>query len=392
MSIPQNLESTPPVLAIHSNFADATSTSVMQVRAVGHKVPPREPRLSNGRCCRGIRCDPGDNYTIFVMPGPDRDAAVGLAPAFIYAPIWRSLLDGLQRKANLCGYKVLLARNNVYPHKPAQGDVIIFVGLPDAHKFEHECRTDFAPRGVYCIYYSTEHEFTNGGYSNVLASPHICEIWEYTRANRPNSSLVRYVPPGFVPLNGNVEQNDAFVRNANRIFDDKNLTLFFDGDLSDIRKVCWERLQTVPYFAHFKHRFWLFDDDAWAKLMSDGNQVFLNVHKLRLESGAEHKPLETVRVGRLLSMGVVILTEQINSDDAKLYDGMILVENNLCNANGSSMWSPFLRELLGNGTKLRLWQTRAYAAFKTIFDSQKVLEDAEVWDGGRRNQSDPDCA
>ena len=200
------------------------------------------------------------------------------------------------------------------------------------------------------------------------------------RTNQPKNV---YVPPGFIPVDQGVEANDILVQNASQRFDAETLELFFEGNMekSTVRRDCWANLQTAPYFKRFQHRFWLFDQKQWQDILLEGNRIYLNIHRNPLPEGKEQRPLETVRVGRLLSMDAVILTEQINSLDAKLYDGMILVEENLC--GNHTLWSPFLKDLLGNNTKLRLWQIQAYNTFKTSFSPEKLMADAKVWDGGR---------
>lgn len=73
------------------------------------------------------------------------------------------------------------------------------------------------------------------------------------------------------------------------------------------------------------------------------------------------------------------MTDEVNSKDAELYDGMILIEPKLCHDH--SLWSPIVRELFTNDVKLRIWKANAYKAFKATFMPHKVLADAGVWGG-----------
>ncbi|CAK8987995.1 unnamed protein product [Durusdinium trenchii] len=349
-----------------------------------------EVPAANLSCSRGIRCESdvtnaygSFSYRIFVL-GNVRQYSDGPRPDYIFTPIFKTLLHGLRSRGEECGYMTgFVDKAKLRQLNASNGDVVVFVSYIGATDFERSCRKNgsLGSRGVYCIFYSTEFELKTGAtYSRVAESGNFCEVWEYTRANRPHrqDQSVRYIPPGFMPVKEGPERNDARVQKASHSFNINNMTLFFDGQWTPARRQCWEHLQDVPYFRHFRQHFGVFNDDAWEQLVLKGSNVFVNLHRER-NFTKEQKPLETFRVARFLSLGGVVLTDEVNSKDAELYDGMILIEPKLCHDH--SLWSPIVRELFTNDVKLRIWKANAYKAFKATFMPHKVLADAGVWGG-----------
>ena len=123
----------------------------------------------------------------------------------MYAPMLDTILQGLRSKEEQCSYRTVavlpkhLSENGNYGVLEA-GDVILHIGLEYEENFTRRCQEEFAPN-VYCILFQTEHR-------SIQAPQGLCEVWEYTRANRPTAPVVRYVPPGFLPLEVTVAEND----------------------------------------------------------------------------------------------------------------------------------------------------------------------------------------
>ena len=80
------------------------------------------------------------------------------------------------------------------------GDVWIHVGKILQWEFFRYCQSVLAQKQVYCILYQNDPW-------DVLTSPGVCEIWEYTYGNIPSAPVVRTLPAGFLPL-WEPEQND----------------------------------------------------------------------------------------------------------------------------------------------------------------------------------------
>lgn len=80
------------------------------------------------------------------------------------------------------------------------GDVWIHVGKILQWEFFRYCQSVLAQKQVYCILYQSDPW-------DVLTSPGVCEIWEYTYGNIPSAPVVRTLPAGFLLL-WEPEQND----------------------------------------------------------------------------------------------------------------------------------------------------------------------------------------
>ncbi|CAK9039593.1 Uncharacterized protein SCF082_LOCUS23177 [Durusdinium trenchii] len=352
-------------------------------------------------CFKGIRCDQADPYNIFVMQSERPDGRLKL----MYAPITQSLVLGLQSREEECGYKTFKVlpetRRDIfqYPVPPKSGDVIIYVGTLNSSTFMDRCRTQMAPNRTYCIWYQVEpREWPK---ASPTGRSGVCEVWEYTRGNDPSLGvpLVRYVPPGFMPTEATEEQNDRLVQWRARSLNPKSLQWYFIGRLGPLRQVCWDQLQELKYFK--KHELKkipqggakgypkVYTVEDWRKLGRLKNAAFLNFHQAcNRPQPLETKPLETVRVAQLLSLGFLVVSEEVNSIDKALYEQIVLVEKDLFHEKN---WSPFFWRLLQNKTALVDWQLRAYDLFKQRFRPSKLLHDAQVWDGGVPSRSTCDA-
>jgi len=345
-------------------------------------------------CCdlQGIRCDPDDSYKIFVMQSERRDGRLKL----MYAPITHSLFTGLQSREEECGYKTIKVlpetKNDIfqYPIPPKAGDVVIYVGTLNSSTFMQRCQREMIPKKTYCIWYQVEpREWPNASMSPLEGS--VCEVWEYTRGNDPQAPLVRYVPPGFLPTEASEEANDQLVRQRVQTLNPATLQWFFIGRLGPIRQKCWDELQTFKYFR--KHELKkipqggakgypkVYTAEDWRNLGRNlKNAIFLNIHQAcNRDQPLQTKPLETVRVAQLLSLGYLVVSEEVNSIDKELYENIVLVEKDIFHER---KWSPYLLGLLQNKSALVDWQLSAYNLFKQKFRPSKLLHDARVWDGG----------
>ncbi|CAJ1442388.1 unnamed protein product [Effrenium voratum] len=336
----------------------------------GERPPP-----AAGGCCAGIRCG-GKPYRILVVHGQHK--AYNLTA--MYAPMLDTILQGLRSKEEQCSYRTVavlpkhLSENGNYGVLEA-GDVILHVGLEYEENFTRRCQEEFAPN-VYCILFQTEHR-------SIQAPQGLCEVWEYTRANRPTAPVVRYVPPGFLPLEVAVAENDRQVQQAAAslaAFGGKGgLQWIFVGSMPRKRRSCWQHLRAMPELGHvqFRHVNGIFQAQKWKDLAwGQGRKLFLNMHKKCNASGSS-PPLETNRVSTLLSFGGVVVSERVNSEDARMFEDVILVEENLFGSY--SDWSPRLRELLEDPAKLAEFQVSAYKTFKRRFQPEKLLADAGLW-------------
>lgn len=363
------------------------------------EVPNARASLESTRTCcfKGIRCDPDDSYNIFVIQSERKDGRLKL----MYAPITQSLVTGLQSREEECGYttiKVLPETKSdifKYPVMPRSGDVIIYVGTLNSTTFMNRCRTQMIPNKTYCIWYQVEpREWPNASLSPLEDS--VCEVWEYTRGNTPKAPLVRYVPPGFLPTEADETTNDQLVMRRAQSMNPATLQWYFIGRLGPIRQKCWDKLQSLKYFR--KHELnkipqggakgypKVYTMEDWRNLGRNlKNVIFLNIHQAcNRDQPLETKPLETVRLAQLLSLGFTVISEEANSLDSELYKDIVLVEKDIFH---EKKWSPSLVRLLQNKSALVEWQLSAYHLFKQLFRPSKLLHDAHVWDGGMLMQS-----
>jgi len=288
-----------------------------------------------------------------------------------------TIIQGLRSRKDHCRYEVLEVNMNPrHAGKVVRGDVWIHVGYAKEEVFYKRCKENFAPLKVYCIFFNSEPR-------TVKAPKGVCEIWDYTHVNQPIAPVVRYLPPGFVPVYKDVSENDLAVRKRSEECEKSKLELFFLGNVSKLRrKHCWNHLQRLPALQHLT--FTSTDRGirslkAMRKLVEKRNTIFLNMHPLCNESAGSSYPserLETVRLSVLLSFGALVISEPANPVDMTLYQDIVIFEKNLFRA--FSTWSPDLQELLGNCNKIREFQLQAYELFKQRFDPGLLLENAGI--------------
>ena len=317
----------------------------------------------------GIRCSRKSPYRIYVS-----------RKSYIFQQMSDAVIQGLGSRKDRCRYEVLdvdITKYSQYAGKVVRGDVWIHVGYAKQEVFYKLCKDKFAPLKVYCIFFNSEPR-------KAKAPEGVCEIWDYTHVNQPIAPVVRYLPPGFVPLYRDVSQNDLAVQKRSEECEESKLELFFLGNVSKLRrKHCWNHLQRLPALQHLT--FTSTDRGirslkAMRKLVEKRNTIFLNMHPLCNESAGSSYPserLETVRLSVLLSFGALVISEPANSVDMTLYQDIVIFEKNLFRA--FSTWSPDLQELLGNCNKIREFQLQAYELFKQRFHPGLLLENAGIF-------------
>jgi len=294
-----------------------------------------------------------------------------------------AVIQGLRSRKDRCRYEVLdvnIRYHRRYSGKVVRGDVWIHVGYKKEEVFYELCKEKFAPLKVYCIFFNSEPR-------NVTAPEGVCEIWDYTHANQPIAPVVRYLPPGFVPVYRQVWENDLAVQKRSEGCKKSELELFFLGNVSKFqRKRCWNHLQRLPALQHLTFTSTangVRSLSAMRKLGLRRNTIFLNMHPLCNESAGSSYPseqLETVRLSVLLSFGALVISEPADPVDMQLYQDIVIFEKNLFRA--FSTWSPDLQELLGNCNKIREFQLQAYELFKQRFDPGLLLENAGILEIG----------
>ena len=314
----------------------------------------------------GIRCSSKSRYRIYVS-----------RKSYIFQQMSDAVVQGLRSRKNLCRYEVLEAGiDSQYAGKAVRGDVWIHIGYSKEEIFFKRCKEKFAPLKVYCIFFNSEPR-------KVEAPKGVCEIWDYTHGNQPIAPVVRYLPPGFVPVYKHVSENDLAVQKRSEGCKRSKLELFFLGNVSKLlRKHCWNHLQQLPALQHLTFTSTergVRSLEAMQKLVSKRNTIFLNMHPLCNQSAGSSYPserLETVRLSVLLSFGALVISEPANAVDMQLYQDIVIFEKNLFRA--FSTWSLDLQELLGNCTKIREFQLQAYESFKKRFHPGWLLENAGI--------------
>lgn len=252
-------------------------------------------------CCydgiSGIRCQVSEyiqeytEYTIFVSSH---------IPS-LYSPMVGTIVDGLRGRAKTCGYKVVEVyeskseevgvhtngskgnSNGLYKvshevkesrkPEPTAGDVWIHVGKALQWEFYRDCQNSFAARKVYCILYQSDPW-------DVEAGPGICEIWEYSAADIPKAPVVRYVPPGYRPLQGRNGRNDQELSMLST-FNTSRMEWVFLGSLRKFQRLeCWNHLRSMPELQHviFTNYSNVWRESDWQELARRPNVLFLNMH------------------------------------------------------------------------------------------------------------------
>ena len=350
-------------------------------------------KAPHATCCYpGIRCKKNhteeDVYNIFVLsclPENNGNEAVE-----VFRPMWDTVYRGLQSRSAECGYHVFLMAshhasvNFVFPVEPRKGDVVILAGHQESQRFLELCGSTFGPREVYCIWFFSELEVQGPA---TYMQPGLCEVWEYTRANAPKARVVRYTPPGFLPPMNPLSANDDAVQQSVKGY---NFTpagtrpkLRFIGTGSPWRDKCrgfLKKAHNRPLLANFEEfPVW---GGGWRSLVTNSGVVYLNMHRYCNDSSMykrSPRPLETVRLSLLLSMGAVVLSEQSNVKDTEIFEDLVLFEPNLFS---KLPWSSKVQKVLSDKNEYMAWQMNAYKLFKEKFNPRQVMLDANVWDGG----------
>jgi len=201
----------------------------------------------------------------------------------------------------------------------------------------------------------------------------IKEIWHYsfsslTRHGLIHNQINRFVPPGFVsPKFPLVHSQDKMV------FPFKFLFLGQMTQAAEFRQSCWQGLEKNPYTANQLEKTYGVTTEAdWQDIATRVPQVvFLNIHRLKMAEA----PLESFRLTTLLSLGAVVVTQASIQADLDAFEGIVIVEKDMCGAT----WSQQTTDLLGSPDKLDAWRNRSRALFKERFDPKLLLTTAGVW-------------
>eukprot|EP00913_Durusdinium_trenchii_P006515 g6120.t1 len=250
----------------------------------------------------------------------------------MYRFVRLSLLAALRSREQECGYETLvfvpenISQNGNLPITLTKGDVLIHIGLQWREAFARLCRRHLMPKEIYCVEYFLEPQSDTGPTAG------ICEVWTYTHGNlwehgawmTPNHTWPRPPLIRFVPP-GFLNGHHARVRT----YEVSDLQWGYIGLLGkkgwQRRHQCFDHLQEVlPTL----ERYDAWNLEEWRRFEDLPNLAFINFHKERK-----------------------------------------------------------LRELLSNSSQLNAWSAQAFASFKSKFNPQKLLQDAQVWDGGFMHQS-----
>lgn len=344
---------------------------------------PVNVAIRNSCCYSGIRCQKAaPRYSIYVSSNGDR----------IYAPLISTAVAGLRQRSSECRYEVKqfvetgreqrgkqFKSVNFQAVQVRAGDVWIHVGKILQWEFFRYCQSVLAQKQVYCILYQNDPW-------DVLTSPGVCEIWEYTYGNIPSAPVVRTLPAGFLPL-WEPEQNDREAMRRISKFNVGKIEWVFMGHLvRGNRRKCWRHLRRMPELRHVKFTNHIsgFEKNDWKNLAMKHNVVFLNMHKYCNASNSYDR-LETVRLSSVLSFGALMISEPVNEVDTEIFKDIVIFEKNLFHSY--SDWSPQLKDLLRDSAKIIAFQRRAYALYKEKFEPGRLFSDAGVWD----TEQGPNC-
>lgn len=346
---------------------------------------PANVAIKNSCCYSGIRCPKkAPRYSIYVSSCGDP----------IYAPMVSTAMEGLRQRSSECRYSVhrIVVRVvgqhregfksvNFHLFPVRAGDVWIHVGKYLMWEFFRYCQSVLAKKQVYCILYQSDPW-------DVLTSPGVCEIWEYTYGNIPSAPVVRNLPAGFLPL-WEPKLNDQEAKRRISKFNVRKIEWVFMGHLvRGNRKRCWRHLKHIPELRHvtFTNHETGFREKHWKQLAMKQNVVFLNMHKVCNASDNRYDRLETVRISSVLSFGALMISEPVNEVDTAIFKDIVIFEKNLFHSY--SDWSPQLKDLLRDSAQIIAFQRRAYALYKEKFEPGRLFSDARVWD----REQGPNCS
>ena len=168
----------------------------------------------------------------------------------------QTAVGGLRQRSSECRYKVkqFVETGKEQRDRPFKsvnfqavhvrpGDVWIHVGKILQWEFFRYCQSELAQKQVYCILYQSDPW-------DVLTSPGVCEIWEYTYGNIPSAPVVRNLPAGFLPL-WKSEQNDREAMRRISEFDVAKIEWVFMGHLVRGNRKKLRVVRSIGYYISY---------------------------------------------------------------------------------------------------------------------------------------------
>ena len=266
----------------------------------------------------------------------------------------------------------------------ASGLVFIWVGIEDEAQFFANGPA-LADHGYTCVYYQTEpigHGTTRDGYGSTWVQPGfnlettwiqvvrdaswLHEIWDYSRVNVklireglssiPGTAAldkrVRYVPPGYV--------SDFNVTAP--------LTTTSSPRLLFMGKLKW-RDRTITQM-DVVEGYYTWTDEAWRALLREEPSVHVNLHK----GGAYNDdPLEAFRMSTLLSMGLLVISQEAYFRDMHEYEGLVTFEHNIYGG-----WSAATLAAYAAHAQNATLQAQRLRRFQQRFAPLTILQNAGV--------------
>ena len=173
-------------------------------------------------------------------------------------------------------------------------------------------RPTFTGDGQQCVIKST---------GCVIDGSMVDELWDYSvhnlnLCNRTRASIpqMRLIPPGLVPDSPRPTQRQR-----------EPPKLLFLGSVGSnssagsSRNACWTRLKAA-LGENLVHRFDIWSDIAFGKLLRDDDYIFLNIHR---RCGGGGVPLEAFRLQLLLSAAQLVVSERAQIKDEERYHDVI---------------------------------------------------------------------
>ena len=159
------------------------------------------------------------------------------------------------------------------------------------------------------------------GIGCVIDGSMVDELWDYSvhnlhLCNRSQASVprMRLIPPGLVPDSPRPTQRQR-----------EPPKLLFLGSIGtnssagSSRNACWTRLKAT-LGEQLVHRFDIWSDVAFAKLLRNDDYIFLNIHR---RCGGGIVPLEAFRLQKLLSAAQLVVSEHAQVKDEEDYHSIV---------------------------------------------------------------------
>ena len=271
----------------------------------------------------------------------------------------------------------------------ASGLVFIWVGIEDEAQFFANGPA-LADHGYTCVYYQTEpighgrarvgvrtartaHAGSSRGSTSrrpwiqvVRDASWLHEIWDYSRVNVklireglssiPGTAAldkrVRYVPPGYL--------SDFNVTAP--------LTTTSSPRLLFMGKLKW-RDRTITQM-DVVEGYYTWTDEAWRALLREEPSVHVNLHK----GGAYNDdPLEAFRMSTLLSMGLLVISQEAYFRDMHEYEGLVTFEHNIYGG-----WSAATLAAYAAHAQNATLQAQRLRRFQQRFAPLTILQNAGV--------------